>query len=49
MDGIKIHCVNRGLNMMDLLHIKTKLKTKTTTIANHTEPFLLIDVRNQES
>lgn len=30
MDSIKIHCVNRGLNMMDLLHIKTKLKTKTT-------------------
>lgn len=24
MDSIKIHCVNRGLNMMDLLHIKTK-------------------------
>lgn len=24
MYSIKIHCVNRGLNMMDLLHIKTK-------------------------
>lgn len=62
--SIKIHCVNRGLNMMDLLHIKTKLNKMRNNNNNNkhrdsdsnqqwkpstTEPFLLIDVQNQES
>lgn len=55
--SIKIHCVNRGLNMMDLLHIKTKQNKMRNNNSDSnqqwkqstTEPFLLIDVQNQES